>query len=243
MQVKCTQCGGGVPIDTEQAVAQCPYCASSLYVSIHSGFLHYVLKPLIKEKDLPKILETFLARRERKGGFSITRSRRVFWPFWQMQESGGRLRVHIGATNPVTDLERSGIPSGDAAPYQPSLVQDEWFEPPSAPVEEIIEREGIEAQKTWLAHIPFWVVNYEYDGVIYEAWIDAVRGEVFADDLPPTFGKRKDRAYALAAITAFAVFFVIGVLAPSTKTAILFYLGSAVPLYFGTKMMLGTVMS
>lgn len=243
MQVKCTQCGGGVPIEAEQAVAQCPYCNSSLYVSIQSGFLHYVLKPLIKEKDLPEIMETFLARRERKGEFGIIRSHRVFWPFWQIQENGGRLHVHIGATNPITDLERSGIPSGDAKPYQQSLTREEWFEPPTTPVEDIIESEGIEPKKIWLVHLPFWVVDYTYDGVTYEAWADAVRGEVYADDLPPAFEKRKDRAYALVALVAFAIFFVIGVLAPGVKLALLFYLGAAAPLYFGVKMTLGGVMS
>ncbi len=243
MQVKCTQCGGGVPIQSEQAVAQCPYCSSSLYISVQSGFLHYVLKPLIKQKDIPDIMRTFLARKERKGEFEITRSSRVFWPFWQIQAEGGKLHVHIGATNPITDVERSGIPSGDAKPYQQSLAQDEWFEPPATPVEDIIEREGIEPEKIWLAHLPFRVVDYTYDGVTYEAWVDAVRGEVYADDLPPTFEKRKDRAYAFAAIIAFAVFFVIGVLAPSVKLALLFYLGAAAPLYFGVKMMLGGVMS
>ena len=64
MQVKCTQCGGDVPVEMDQGLATCPYCSSSLFLSLREGLLHYVLGPVIQEQELGKILRTYLERKE-----------------------------------------------------------------------------------------------------------------------------------------------------------------------------------
>jgi len=242
MEVKCTQCGAKVPVEADQGLATCPYCSSSLMVSLREGYLHYLLKPLVPDRDIPNVLKSHFERLERKSAFTITKHSRVFWPFWQVQEQD-KIKTFIAATNPITSLENAGISSGDARPFRQEETGEDWVEPPTAQMEELIVREGIIPSKAWLVHLPFWIVNYEYDSVTYEAWVDAVRGGVFADELPPTFEKAKDRQYALAAIIVFGVFFLIGVLSPTPRIEFVLYVLSIFPLYFGVKSMLKRVMS
>lgn len=234
MEVKCTQCGGEVPVEIDQGLASCPYCSSSLYVSLNDGFLHYVITPTLKEKDLDKTLKTFLARKERKSGLVIREAAQIFWPYWRIQQDA-ETKTFIAATNPITSLERASIPDGDTKPFLKNKVDKDRFEMPGEPIEDLIEREGISASKVWLAHVPFWIVDYEYDSVKYQAWIDAVRGEVYADDLPPAFTKEKDRLYARAAWFIFAVFFILGAAISNGDYVIPLYVLASVPLYYITK--------
>ncbi len=242
MEVKCTQCGGNVPVQLEQGLATCPYCGSSLFVSIREGYLHYLLKPMLPERDIEKVLRTYLQRLERRSSFTIKRTSMVFWPFWQTQE-GEELGTFIAATHPITSLEDADILSGDARPFLQSETGDVWVEPPSERLEELIERQGIAPTKVWLVHCPFWAVNYEYDGITYEVWVDAVRGKAFADELPPTFEKQKDRLYAMAALVIFGVFFLLGVAGSGSIVALLLYAAASIPLYFVVKKMIEGVMS
>ena len=242
MEVKCTQCGGAVSVKTDQGIAQCNYCGSSLFISLQDGFLHYLLRPLVPQKDVQKVLQTYLERRERKSSFTIKRTSRVFWPFWQAQDEDSH-RTFIGATNPITSLEEADIPPGEPRPFLAEETGSDWIEPPSERVEDIIKREGITPGKIRLIHLPFWIVDYVYDNVSYEAWVDAVRGNIFADDLPPTFEKEKDRLYALVAFVIFGAFFVIGILIPKPNIAFLAYIAATIPLYYIAKRMLKDVMS
>jgi hypothetical protein len=183
-----------------------------------------------------------MERRERRSSFKIKRTSRVFWPFWQVQD-GDSIGTFIAATNPITSLEEADIPPGDARPFLAEETGSDWVEPPSERMEDILKREGIAPGKIRLVHLPFWIVNYEYDDVTYEAWMDAVRGAVFADELPPTFEKEKDRLYALVALIIFGAFFVIGILTPKPNIAFLAYMAAAAPLYYIAKSMLKDVMS
>lgn len=231
-----------MPVELEQGLATCPYCKSSLFISLREGYLHFIIAPVLKEMEIEKTLHTYLERRERKGRLKIIAYKRVYWPFWRIQE-GDKLHTFIASTHPVTNLEKAEIPSGDAKPFSENEMKDEIVEPPGDQLEDLVEREGIIATKTWLMHLPFWVVEYEYDGVTYEAWLDAVRGRVFVDDLPPAFEKKKDTVYAAVALSAFAIFFIIGVAIPNANIALLVYAVSALPVYYGIKYVLKEVMS
>ena len=242
MEVKCTQCGGSVPVKTDQGAARCDFCGSSLYISLRDGFLHYLISPMVPEKDVPKVLQTYLEKKERRSSFKVKRTSRVYWPFWEVQE-GDNVKTYIAATNPITALEDAEIPPGNARPFLAEEIGSDWVEPPSERVEDIIAREGISPGKIRLIHLPFWIVNYEYDGVSYEAWMDAVRGHVYADELPPTFEKLKDRLYAYTAFAIFAIFFIIGISVPKPNIAFLAYIAASLPLFFGAKYMLRDIMS
>jgi len=229
-------------VKTDQGAARCDFCGSSLYISLRDGFLHYLISPMVPEKDVSKVLQTYLEKKERRSSFKMKRTSRVYWPFWEVEE-GEKVNTYIAATNPITTLEDAEIPAGNAKPFIAEEIGSDWVEPPSERMEDIIAREGISPGKIRLVHLPFWIVDYEYDSVSYEAWVDAVRGRVYADELPPTFERLKDRLYAYTAFTIFAVLFLIGISVPKPETAFIVYIIALLPLYLVARYMLKGVMS
>lgn len=232
MEVKCSQCGGAVPVREREGVATCKFCGASLYVDLLEGVGHFLIKPVLNEKALAPQLATWLARRERRGDLKISRASLVFWPFWEIHDQEDKTSTFIAAAHPITAIEDAGPSPGNMRPYSDAELESGWPQPPDGVLRDFLQRVGIAAKKTLLIHQPFWQVRYVYDQMEYEAWIEGVRGEVFADDLPPTFAKEKDRIYQKAIATLFLSYLVVGVAIPDGNWAAAGMIAASLPLFF-----------
>ncbi len=219
-------------MEAHEGLARCNYCGSALYVDLKEGVGHFMITPVIRKEGLGAHLGTMLARKERKSGLTIDNANIVYWPYWVIQDEKGKQHIFIANAHPVTAMENLPVPSGEQKPYSEEGHKDTWFQPPSGGVEEYIEREKLDAKKSRLVHIPFWQVEYTYDDINYEAWIDAAQGAMYADDLPPTFEKQKDKTYRLAVIIIALTYFIPAAIIPNGNLAVLFMLAASLPLYF-----------
>ena len=230
-----------------QGLATCPFCGSSLYLDLREGVGHFCIKPALTEKSLSSQLTTWLLHKERRGAVRIEKAALVFWPFWEIQSlwPEGEVFTSIAASHPITDMQHSGkVPTGELIPFVEEELKAARVKPPQYAIREFMKKEGISRKnegsplkavrpgpKAWLIHIPFWQVEYICDGVSYEAWIEAVSGDVFADDLPPTFAREKDRIYQRAVAVIFFAYLLAGIFVPSGNLAILVMVGISLPLY------------
>lgn len=221
-----------MPVRESEGVANCPFCGSSLYVDLLEGLGHFLIKPVLKEKDLSSQLRTWLERRERRGDLKVSRTWLVFWPFWEIHDEKDHTSTFMAAAHPITALEDIGSSPGNLLPYSDAELEGGWSQPPAGALRELLQRMGITAKKALLIHRPFWQVRYIYNQMEYEAWIDAVRGEVFADDIPPTFAKEKDRIYQKAVATLFLCYLALGILIPDGNWAALGMIAASIPLFF-----------
>lgn len=233
MEVKCTQCGGAVTIKEHQGLAKCPYCGSSLYLDINEGIVHLIARPKLIQKELPIVLQTFLEKKERKGLPRIIRINLIFWPFWQTFDMNGKVGLFPASSSPITDLENAHIPVLETEPFNEEIVENSHVEAPIESVYDFLIKRGLKAQKVKLLHIPFYQVIYNYGGAVeYEVWIDAVTGQLFADELPPTFSNEKDKLYLKMAGLAAGVYILIALLIPNGDIAAILMLVASIPLHF-----------
>lgn len=233
MEVKCTQCGGAVPIKEHQGLAKCSYCGSSLYLDINEGIVHLIARPKLSQKELPILLQTFLEKKERKGLPSITRTNLIFWPFWQTSEINGKGALFPASSSPITALEDASISALATEPFNEEIAENSHVEAPIESVYDFLIKSGLKTQKVKLLHIPFYQVIYNYGSATeYEVWVDAITGQLFADKLPPTFSKEKDKLYLKMAGLAAGVYILIALLVSSGDIAVILMLVASIPLHF-----------
>lgn len=232
MEVNCTQCGGAVTIKEYQGLAKCSYCGSSLYLDINEGIIHLIARPKITQKEIPISLQTFLQKKERKGNFNIKKINLLFWPFWQTIDMNSNSIISSASSSAITDLENASILGAESEPFNENIAGGNHIEPPIESVYDFLIKSGIKAQKVKLLHLPFYQVIYSYGDMEYEIWIDAISGQIFADYLPPTFAKEKDKLYLKLTALIFVVYFLIGVMIRSGDIAVILMLMASIPLYF-----------
>ena len=232
MEVKCSQCGGAVPVREQEGVANCQFCGASLYVDLSESVGHFLIKPVLKEKNLPPQLTTWLARKERRGALHVNKASLIFWPFWEIHDEDDRTKRLMASAHPVTALEDAAIIAGQQEPYTEASLEGGYAQPPQGALRDFLQRTGLKAKKALLIHQPFWQARYSYGDIEYEAWVDAVRGEIYADDLPPTFAKKKERIYQKAIAILFVSYMVMGALIPDGNMAVAAMIVASIPLYF-----------
>src|SRR3990172_10587899 len=130
MDIKCTQCGARVPIETETAFTRCPYCETALYVDADQTVKHYYLPPQAALQDLGPMIGRRLSRQEIKDPVTLVSAALTYFPFWRLDTAMGR-PVSIPAAMPaVEDLFNLKIPAGDLKVFSPELAVDhEVIEP------------------------------------------------------------------------------------------------------------------
>lgn len=232
MEVKCTQCGGAVTIKEHQGLAKCSYCGSSLYLDINEGIIHLIARPKLTQKEIPISIQTFLQKKERKGNFNIKQINLLFWPFWQTVDMNGKVNHYPASSSALTDLENANITAVESEPFSEDIASGNYVEPPIESVYDFLIKSGQKVQKVKLLHIPFYQVIYTYGEGEYEIWINAVSGQLFADDLPPAFAKEKDKLYLKLVALIFGVYFLIALLVQNGEIAVILMLIASIPLHF-----------
>lgn len=213
MQIKCTQCGGAVPIEEESDFLRCPFCNTALYVETDRTVRHYAMDPQVSAADLAPIIQRKLAHLEIPDPVQVTGSKLRYFPFWRFETETGATFTVPAAAPPLEEMARIKSPAGDLKLFSPDLAATPDFVEP----EYLLEDATDDARQlndlpdavfpvAALLHLPLHDVSYLCQDTPRRAVVEAVSGEVYADDWPAGPQKKKDRVLGRIALLTFALF-------------------------------------
>jgi len=201
VEIKCSQCGAGIEISSESGFISCPYCDSRLYVETDRTIQHFYLKPGLKPEQIPGIISRELSKLELTESASVIESKLIYVPFWLIKLKDQTLRFPAGKLE-LAELKNFSFPVGALAPFEPELALSGEVEIPELDLDQLMNHPKLEKLKdevlnSELVHIPFFRVDYTYQGQRYTAMIDAGAGKLYADKLPVSAGREKDRYFLI----------------------------------------------
>jgi len=212
VEISCTQCGANIEITEDSGFITCPYCDSRLYVEVDRTVRHLYLKPRISSNQLPGIISKALEKFELTQPVELTEAKLVFIPFWLLRLEKGILRFPASELE-FEELKKFKIPVGELLPYEAEIERNYQVELPELELEEIfhlplVERVKDQIQRVDLIHLPFYQVSYKYLEQIYSGLVDGAGGKFFAQQLPPSPSKEKDR-YFMKWLGALSLIFLL----------------------------------
>ncbi|HUT54869.1 MAG TPA: hypothetical protein VM658_15870 [bacterium] len=238
MDIKCTQCGAKVPIETDTRFVRCPYCETALYVDADQTVRHYYFSPQAALNDLQPMISRKLSYMEIKDPVEVGSAALVYFPVWRFQTASGKSVVVPAAMPPLEDLFNVKVPAGDPRVFTPELAVDHELIEPEVMLEEaadearaLIGVEEAQFSSSALVHLPLFRVDYTCQAKKHEALVDAVSGEVYADDWPSAPQKQKDRALGLIALLAFVLFLLEAAALPRMWMLLVAYAATAGGIY------------
>jgi len=239
MDIKCTQCGGQVPIAEDTAFVRCPFCETALYVETDRTVPHQYLPATLAEKDLGMYLQRRLAQFEYEDPVKLKKARLVYFPFWRFDLATGKSHAVPAAVAPYEDLRRLKLPAGsyklfDAAALEPHQVigPEVLLEDAAEDARVEIGNEAVNFTGAGLVHLPFYFITYQAGSRDFTAVTDAAAGETYADEWPAGAQKVKDRALGLIAALCVALFLLESALLPNIFFTLLAYAVTAIGIYF-----------
>jgi len=201
VEIKCSQCGAAIEISPESGFITCPYCDSRLYLETGRTITHSYLQPRLKPEQVPGALVNDLAELELNRPVQVVETKLKYVPFWVIQLKNGRLRFPASQLE-LAELQEFSLPAGALLPYDPGIEQQAEVELPEAGLDKIMQQPNIvkikdEIVKADLVHVPFYQVAYQYAEQRYHAMVEAGGGKLFADKLPESLGREKDRYFLI----------------------------------------------
>jgi len=232
MEVKCTQCGANIEITPESEFITCPYCDSRLYVEAESTVWHFYLKPRVSPEQLPGIISRELAKYELNQPVELVEAKLIFIPFWLVRLEKGILRFPASELE-IEELKKFKIPVGELLPYEAEIERSYQVELPELELEEIfnlplVERVKHQIQRVDLIHLPFYQLSYKYLEQIYSGLVDGAGGRFFAQEIPPSPSKEKDRYFMKWLALLSLIFLIEAFFLPRFWMILCSYLGTGV---------------
>jgi DNA-directed RNA polymerase subunit RPC12/RpoP len=211
LEVGCANCGAKIPLQRDDALLVCPYCSSTLYLDRAHTFKKFVLLPNVSKVQADDLLKADLSSREIPRP-PIQRVEQLMLPFWGVR--GESLQETIPAFAPVPSaLAGYRLPSAGAEVYSEDSAPDyqrvDCAESASASWE---GRPDVSSFSQFL--VPFFKVAYGAGGVSYTAWVEAVSGRVFLDQVPPPMTSAITQKFWMVLALMFLLFTVEGLLVP-----------------------------
>ncbi len=243
MKLSCPQCGAKIPSIQESGFITCQYCDTTLYIDLSQVSQHYYLPRQIDRKHVLSILSRWLITRELAKEPQLLEIEHLYFPFWRLVQ-GADTFFYPAASFPIQELEEMKVPGGDFKLYEPSLEEENTVVAPDIFLDSILEskqdgpkkREG--DLKPFLVHLPLYTIKYQYEDSEYEAVIDGVQGQVFADESPPLPQIQMDRFFAMAMIGIIMIFSAEFYFFPGFIKPLSIALMTAIPLNFILKFFL-----
>ena len=232
MEVKCTQCGANIEITPESEFITCPYCDSRLYVEAESTVWHFYLKPRVSPEQLPGIVSRELAKYELNQPVELVEAKLVFIPFWLIRLEKGILRFPASELE-IEELKKFKIPVGELLPYEVEIERKYQVELPELELEKIlslplVERVKDQIQRVDLIHLPFYQLSYKYLEQIYSGLVDGAGGRFFAQEIPPSPSKEKDRYFMKWLALLSLIFLIEAFFLPRFWMILCAYLGTGI---------------
>jgi hypothetical protein len=238
MDITCTQCGAKVPIEHDSAFLRCPYCETALYVETDRTVKHFQMTAAVGEKDIVPLLQRKLAGFEINAPVSLGAVKPLWFPFWRLDAKMGGAVMVPAAPAPLEDLASVKPPAGDLQLY--TEREGERVVAPELLLEDAVVEgwkalgatEPLEFASASLVHLPLREVDYTCHNSRHRSVIEAVSGEVHADDWPAAPARKKDRVLGLIALAAFAAFALEAALIPVLPLTLVAVVLTAAVVYF-----------
>lgn len=239
MDLKCTQCGGQVPISEDTSFVRCPFCETALYLETDRTVSHQYLPASAAANDLGPYLMRRLARFDYHDPVQVKTIKLIYFPVWRLDLATGKSVAVPAAAAPFDDLRNLKMPAGayklfDAQALEANtVVEPEMLLEDAAP-EACAELGNPEAKFTSaaLVHLPFFIVTYQAGTREHRAMIDGASGDVYADEWPAGAQKEKDRTFGLIAALCIGLFLLEAAAVPGVGLTMLAYAVTAVGLYY-----------
>jgi hypothetical protein len=202
--VRCSLCGGENEREPGQEMLACSYCGAALALEAHSGPEHVILVHKTDNGAAENVLRSFLIEENRRRP-AVMRTDFAFIPFAMIEDADGKAST-------VPTSRQGSLPGG--APYPPA-GQYRFFDESHEPTEKVVPIETAPQDAVRIIHLPVYTIRYEAGSwkgraaVIGESW------QVIAGELPPEKSRTLNVALFLAAAGLFAVYLVLGKLAPN----------------------------
>jgi len=239
MEIKCTQCGGKAPIEEDADFIRCPFCETALYIDADRSVKHFYMDPVVNEKDLGPLIQRRLSYMEIQSPVTVQTSRVILFPFWRFDSAIGGSLMIPAAMPPIEDMTQVKNPAGDLKLYSDDLSKRyQVVEPELLLDDALVEAQRVLGTKdpvkftgASMTHLPLIEVRYLCKEGEFGAVVEAVSGEVHADDWPAAPVREKDRALGLIALAAFVLFLAEAALVPWAIFLIPIYAITALGIY------------
>ncbi len=213
MEIKCTQCGGSVPIEYDSVFIRCAFCETALYVDTDQTVKHFVMLPQVAGNDIAPIIQRELSYMEIKDPVTVIKTDLHYFPFWRLENNKGRAQNIPAASPLIEDMSEIRFPAGEFKLFSDELVNEKSVVEPEVTFEDAVT-EGKKSTNgpadkftsASITHIPFFIVNYACQKMDHEAVVEGVSGTVYADGWPVAPQKQKDRRLGLIAFMSVALF-------------------------------------
>ncbi len=243
MKLSCPQCGATIPSVQESGFVICQYCDTTLYIDLSQASQHYYFPLQVNKNHVPGILSRWLITRELTKEYQPIETGHFYFPFWRLVQ-GAQSFFFPAASFPIQELEALKIPGGDFRLYESSLEEENTVIMPDIFLDSILDSKQEELKRdegeleAFLVHLPLYTIKYQYENREYEAVIDGLHGQVFADESPPLPQLQIDRFFAMAMIGILMIFSAEFYFIPGFIKPLSIALMTAVPLHFILKFFL-----
>ena len=237
MKINCPQCGADIPPVDESGFVKCEYCDTTLYIDLHQAAQHYYYPFKINRNLIKSLLSRWLTRWELNLLPSFSKISQVYFPFWQIAKGTKTLFVPAAAT-PIQEFNEMKMPGGDYHQYRIELESEYEVTEPDIFLEGVLETYQGELEEiggkliTLLIHLPFYVVEYQYENGEYTAFIDGVQGDIYAEEIPPVSQLKMDSYFTAAMIVTILIFMTEFFLIPGFMKPLVIALLTSIPLHY-----------
>lgn len=228
VKIQCTQCGARVHVQDDGFV-HCDACDAALFIDTRSLFLHQQIVPIFDEKKAIGLLKRWLKKSEISGLPTRLEIALQWWPLWEVENKGKR-SLMLAAPSPWHELESLDISSGTRLGFSASRTGEVVL--PQRCASAVLLRAGAEGNATLrLLHIPVYKLRYQIEGKPWDAFMDGVQGQIYADTMPTAQTSHLDASHAVAFALTTTIFTLEGFFIHGFWPVLLAYAVSAVALY------------
>ncbi|MCP4359796.1 MAG: hypothetical protein GY796_17450 [Chloroflexi bacterium] len=195
-EILCNQCTAVLPVEQGASLAVCEFCGTTNHLDKSEAVLHYVARETVREDAAAAALRRWMGGNatvknlDKKA--TIKPPQFQLWPMWLVRadvKGAEKLFLKPGAAVSVLDLTQMSIPAADLEPFDYMLAAEAVA--PTVPLKAVkkwlADDNHLSAgaiKETSLVHLPVYLFDYEFEGRMYTAVVDAATGQVFADLFP-----------------------------------------------------------
>jgi len=186
--LKCPQCGAPIAPDEDDALLNCAFCGTRIFLDASHAVRHFLIEPILDGGKASEAIGRWLKNREVVGTVTVRASELVFFPMWQIT-AGASDRLVPGAGALFAGLDKVEIPAGDRKLFSTERVRGPRGEAArcveaTVPLEAALKRLSVDDAPARLVHVPLHLVTYACHGVDYTAAVDACSAAIYPFTVP-----------------------------------------------------------
>ncbi len=222
MQIRCTNCGADIPLEQESDFISCSFCQAALFVDTDKTIANFCMAPTTVKDELSPLINRKLAAMEITPEHVLREAIIVYHPFWRFESKGLKPKLIAAAEIEADEMTEIPVMGGNPVAYNESVIGNRRVVEPTLLYDETVAEfqagtpsAAPDDLRVTMLYLPVYHVTYLCDGLSYNALIDGVSGEVYADNWPPTEQREKNRVLGAMALGAMLAFILESAFLPS----------------------------